>query len=355
MQSLGSLCHGRDNNFNLLRFGAAATVILSHSILLSGQVTSAIAWILGYFAVNCFFVISGFLVCRSLLLRSNLKHYAISRALRIYPGLIIAVLISVFGFGMVLTTMEPSLFLDHWQTRQFLFHNSLLAIGEVEVYLPGLFLTNPMTGQVNAPLWTLQYELGMYILVALIFVGARLFGKENYQKIFCTLIYTLALISMLAYLANISQQSATISVVANISRFCAMFFMGATYYLLRDKIPMGTMVAILLTGLILASNSIRPLFVTITYLSIGYLLLYLAYIPAGWLRTFNRVGDYSYGMYVLAFPVQQMLVQQWPQIGAPGLFAASMLVTVPAAMLSWHLIEKPCLRLKPGRSDPTKS
>ena len=93
---LGEVCHGRDNNFNLMRVGAALAVIVSHSCILRGNEANQIPRILSFFAVNCFFVISGFLVCKSLLYRPNLLAFLWARFLRIYPALVIAVAFCVF-------------------------------------------------------------------------------------------------------------------------------------------------------------------------------------------------------------------------------------------------------------------
>src|SRR5579872_6898893 len=99
---LADLSIGRANNFNLLRFFAASLVILSHC--------SAIAWgenpepVWNYFGgletggslgVLIFFAISGFLVVQSFVSRARLKYFVAARALRIYPGLVTAVVYSV--------------------------------------------------------------------------------------------------------------------------------------------------------------------------------------------------------------------------------------------------------------------
>lgn len=346
--SLATVSRGRDNNFNLLRFGAASAVILSHSVLLSGNIHSSIAWALGYVAVNCFFIISGFLLCRSLTLRNNLRHYFISRCLRIYPALGVTVLLCVLISATILSELDISEFFRESQTWRFLLNNSLLVVGQVEVYLPGMFTTNPIPGQVNAPLWTLQYEILMYFWLAAIYLFERLTAPLFIGTISTFLIIMLAVASMIIYLANISQPQPDTGIAANVVRFTAMFFTGAGFYLLRNRVRLSTFIVASLFILIFVSYGIRPLFITLTYLSLTYLLLYLAYVPSGRVRLFNRLGDYSYGLYIFAYPIQQTLVYTWPNIGPVTLFVSSLLLALFFAMASWHLIEKPCLSLKPG-------
>ncbi len=349
--TLDALSGDRNNNFNLLRFAAASAVILGHSILLSGQRTSSLGWSLGYAAVNCFFVISGFLVCRSFCLRGNLRDYLACRTLRLYPALLIAVAFCVFGVGLWMTPVDPATFLGHEQTRRFLWHNSLLFVGQVEIHLPGLFSRNPYPGQVNAPLWTLQYELGCYLLLALLGAPTLLLAAARRESILRAIVTLLALVCMALFLANVASSTPETGIVANGVRLGAMFFSGAALYLWRQHIRLSHSAALLLVIVIviLALSPWRSPFVVTTWLALPYLLLYLAYVPGGALRCFNRLGDYSYGLYVFAFPLQQLLVWYLSGINAPTLFLASMTCTLPLAMLSWHCVEKPALALKPQR------
>jgi peptidoglycan/LPS O-acetylase OafA/YrhL len=89
-------------------------------------------------------------------------------------------------------------------------------------------------------------------------------------------------------------------------------------------------------------------------LAMPYVVFWLAYRPGGLLRAYNRVGDYSYGVYIYAFPVQQMLVAWFPGLGIWPLTAAAGAITLLLAVLSWHGVESPALRWRhrsrPGRA-----
>jgi len=108
----GSL-HARENNFDFLRFFAASLVLLVHSYPLTGrQPEEPIELLTGYenggsFAVSIFFVISGYLITSSWLSSSSPTSFLIKRALRILPALALAVLLSVFIIGPLVTTESP--------------------------------------------------------------------------------------------------------------------------------------------------------------------------------------------------------------------------------------------------------
>jgi peptidoglycan/LPS O-acetylase OafA/YrhL len=80
-------------------------------------------------------------------------------------------------------------------------------------------------------------------------------------------------------------------------------------------------------------------------LFLGYATAWLAYVPGGVLRHYNRLGDYSYGLYIYAFPIQGLVAWAFGSLG-PGLHI--LLATPPVLLLSvasWHLVEDPALRL----------
>ncbi len=81
-------------------------------------------------------------------------------------------------------------------------------------------------------------------------------------------------------------------------------------------------------------------------LALGYVVLWLALVPGGVLRLYNRLGDYSYGFYLWQFPIQQCIVLARPQIRQPELLLASLPAALALAVVSWHLVEAPALALK---------
>jgi peptidoglycan/LPS O-acetylase OafA/YrhL len=81
-------------------------------------------------------------------------------------------------------------------------------------------------------------------------------------------------------------------------------------------------------------------------LALGPITLHLAYLFGGWIRNFNRLGDYSYGVYIYAFPVQQCLAALIPGISVARMNIYASLITLTLAVMSWHFIEKPALDRK---------
>jgi peptidoglycan/LPS O-acetylase OafA/YrhL len=86
-------------------------------------------------------------------------------------------------------------------------------------------------------------------------------------------------------------------------------------------------------------------------MALAYGVLWLALVPAGTVRQFNRIGDYSYGLYILCFPIQQTFVMLDPQITPLWLLLWSFPAVLGLAVLSWHFIEHPALRQKAWAGD----
>ena len=125
-----------------------------------------------------------------------------------------------------------------------------------------------------------------------------------------------------------------------------MFFSGAAAYLLRHRIVLSWP-AFWAIALALAISALhRQSFFVVYHLAIAYLVLFIAFVPRGVLRHYNRVGDYSYGVYIYAFPVQQAAVAWWPQLTVLEMMGASALATLALAAASWHLVEHRALATK---------
>ena len=342
---LASFAHGRDNNFNLIRFVAATNVIVFHSfaltdhrkddplLRLTGGVVDG-----GYLAVMVFFVVSGFLVAKSFVRQPSVGAFVAARVLRIYPGLVLAAVVTVLVAGAC-STLPWRSFLGDPQTLEYLLATA--SGWDVRDRLPGAFASNPFPHAVNGSLWTLPIELKFY-------VGCLLAGV-------CTLLhrpwlYNAAFLVGVVLFARHPEWFPIRPEIGVVRDFALAFALGAFAWVNRDRIPLSPWLA---AGalLLIAFNpwglGRRPFFVPL----VAYLVLALALHPRFRFAPFNRVGDYSYGLYVYAFPIQQMLVQVLPGIGPVELFAAAFAVTAVLAVLSWHLVEQPMLGLKSRFAD----
>lgn len=339
---LSSCLEGRDNNFNLLRFGAATAVFVSHCPGIAGLGIISISTLLGYVAVNAFFLISGFLVASSLYARKSILKFGVSRVLRVYPALLLAVLYSVFAIGMNLSSLTIPGYISDPLTLDYTVKNMLQWLRPVPLMLPGLDWD-----PVNATLWTLPYELDMYLLLAL--CGSLAFAFHGRFAKLVWLIYGVAVFAASTlYFADYSFNFDGYGLGShrNYLRFLSMFGIGVLMFLLRDRIVLKGRYVLAIIVIIILSSPLRIAFVTLAYSSLGYVLLYLAYVPGGLLRSFNRLGDYSYGVYIFGYPTQRAVMVWWPEINVIELFLISFGITLLIAVASWHCLERPALHLK---------
>lgn len=337
---------GRDNNLNLLRIVAALAVLVGHSFALLAQPEpwgALTGMTPGSVAVDVFFIVSGMLVTGSLINKQSVIDYVCARALRIFPALICMLLLTVFVLGPYFSSLPLTVYLSATETWQYLLKCASLLSG-VSYVLPGVFAQNPYPYAVNGSLWTMPYEIKMYLLL-LVFWSCLVFLKKKRLQILRYLIPAITLLAAILvfirhfYLNDDSQ----------FTRLLFMFFSGASLFMLKEKLVLTRRLFYPLLLLVLATALIsQPAFFCLYNLSIAYLVACVAYLPAGWLRAYNSVGDYSYGVYIYAFPVQQAIAALFPGIAVWSMVMASGFVTMLLALFSWHMIEKPAMALKPG-------
>jgi len=230
------------------------------------------------------------------------------------------------------------------QTYRFLIKNCLLLFG-VEYHLPAVFTDRGAETMVNAPLWTLVYEVYLYLFLGL--AGAIFLKyKTRSNKLFCLFVVAMSLMALLAYVYSLEIRPLGPPVVGHSVRFAALFGLGASFYLLRDAVKLSPWVLLILLAGLFASMSVPFLHKAVLYPILTYILLYAAYIPRGLLLKFNLVGDYSYGIYIFAYPIQQSIASYYPNISTLVLFLTSFVATLMLSILSWHLLERNALRFK---------
>jgi peptidoglycan/LPS O-acetylase OafA/YrhL len=346
---LSSYTDSRDNNFNLIRFIAASLVLFGHCYPLSGisqEPLSQYGISLGHLSVDVFFITSGFLVTRSLVIRQDLISFAMARILRIFPALIVAVLFSVFVVGLYFTTLPAQEYLTHSAIYTYLFNNTTLVLQPTAFALPYVFDTNPYKQSVNGSLWTLPWEMNMYVLLAML--GSLVFIKPSFfsLRVFKWILVGIVGISFPLYVVNYIGLFSTIPFFTMGTHFLTTFFMGAILFVFQDRIYLSKRLFGICLLLIFYTASYKSIFFPVYNLVLGYIVLYLAYVPNGFIRNFNKLGDYSYGVYIYAFPIQQSIIALIPNISVMTFFVYSFSITLIFAIFSWHFIEKPALKLK---------
>jgi peptidoglycan/LPS O-acetylase OafA/YrhL len=145
-----------------------------------------------------------------------------------------------------------------------------------------------------------------------------------------------------------------LDISAEMLRLSLCFVLGAAcaHYARHLFLRLDVLLGLLLMAWLSVGS---PLFQSLAALCIAYGVLYLAYVPKGWLLHFNRLGDYSYGLYLFAFPIQQALKAVWPGLQPWPMFASAALLTLLCAIASWHLIEKPALAYAQRRNAASRA
>jgi peptidoglycan/LPS O-acetylase OafA/YrhL len=333
----------RNNNFNLLRIVAAIAVLISHAYPLAlGPATiepleNLLGLSLGTLAVLTFFAISGYFISQSFDRRSDLVEFASARVLRIYPALVVVLLLTVFVVGPFFTDLSLGSYFSNPQTILYIPRN--LRLWSMQYDLPGVFSANRYQA-INGSLWTLLYEVACY-------ASAVIFGWLS-----SVLSRRMLAAAFVAYFALYALAFPVLPAIGhehllrhNIHLLSFPFFLGMALYHLRRMVPLRFSILTFLLGAAAASHN-QPWFHEAFVLAWCYGIFYLGF--AQWKRflTYNRVGDYSYGTYIYAWPIAQIVVASLKDCGPVLLISISLPLTLVLAALSWHLVEVKALSQK---------
>jgi len=329
----------RRNNFDLLRFVFSFVVFLVHAHALSGVPELAIfsRYLSSEIAVKSFFVVSGFLIFMSYENSGSVSAYFGKRIRRIYPAYVFVILASVL-LGAVFSSYGLSEYLS-FPLLKYLAAN-LLFLNFLQPNLPGLFQHNLLQA-VNGALWTLKIEVMFYLLVPL---AVMAFGRLGRLPVLVVLyVGSVAYSAVMGALAAQTGSGLYLELQRQFPGQLCFFVAGAAGYyyfpyLSRHALPLmiaAVAAFVLRDGL--------P-WVLVQPLALGMVVVYIAcFFPH--LGNFGKYGDFSYGIYIVHFPVLQLLIAYGRFEAAPwlALLTATVLI-VSAAILLWHLIEKPFLR-----------
>lgn len=327
------------NNFHFLRLFAAFLVFYGHGFILFGQpIASPLNHETG---IYIFFAISGFLISMSWDRDPHLWRFFMKRALRIFPALIVCVLLTLLLLGPLVTSLSLTEYAQHPQTLSYLTNIVLL----VQFSLPGVFSENPYPHAVNGSLWSLPVEFLMYIGVAL--TGQLL--SKRWLKWVVPSIWLLFVLLTVNWDSWIGHSWVVYGVDIKTAIATGIYFWaGASLYQLKLNKLFTIEVMGIAVILLMLTSLWSSLFHLLAFALIPLIVLSFGASESRWLNGFNK-ADYSYGFYVYAFPVQQLVLAIWPDWSLPIYFMVSLLMTLTLAVLSWHWIERPCLQLKPRK------
>ena len=364
--SIGATYDRRSNSFTALRLLLAVMVLYSHDWAIIGspdrdqldRVTGG-RFTFGLLAVYCFFVLSGFLVTQSMestRAPRRVLGYLGKRVLRVWPALVGTTVFVAFVLGAVLTHRSLASYYSFegglspwWYSFDTLTFNLFSNVFGWHTHVRDVFAGLPMNATTNASLWSLRFEFSMYLLLA-----AVAFVAAYRLRVMAALSAAVAYVGFfLLHAFGLAIPHPDVWVFHEWGVFVAVatyFFLGSALYAFRHRIPASAEAAVLL--------SIAALFTSV--MSIGWAIapLVIAYgvVVAGISPRFawyeGRFGDYSYGTYLLAWPVQQTVMVLVAPTSPYVLFAMALPLTLLLAVASWHLIERPALRLKGGPSAP---
>lgn len=332
------------NAFTTMRWILASTVMFSHGWDLTQPQTGldpSVA-VLGFpvsrLAVFLFFTLSGFLVTGSLIKRGSID-FTLARGLRLLPGLWVMIAVMVFGLWAAFGTLPLGQYLADPMTHKFVLRNALLWGGEFR--LPGIFNDNEFANVVNGSLWTIPHEVRCYIVLALVGAVGLLMSRRLFAALFA-----------LAAIVHLVIPGDAWLVLENPRRLAFSFFLGVLVFLWRERLWLSWPLALAAAGAVLfiPDGAIKTMAIQISW---GYLVLVAAFCSSTRFKAASvKLPDYSYGIYIYGFPAQQAAIVLGLGLTPFSNIGWGIVIMLPLAALSWHLIEKPALGLKRRAARP---
>jgi len=323
------------NIFNILRLVFASAVIFSHGYILTGVTdpsTTILPFSVSRFAVLLFFTLSGFLVTNSLQTR-GVGQFALARGLRMLPGLWVMLIVTAIGVCTAFGTVPLAALPGNASLWQYLVTNGFFLGGRYSI--EGVFLSNPIPMLVNGSLWTIPREVQCYVALAI--VGGLGLLHRRHLILAC---YGIGIVLHLLLPPDL------VPALFALRPLAISFFAGVLLFLYREKVYLSWPLAALVIGLTAISDA-GPWRELAAQLAAAYVALVVAIlVPAGCKRFSQAMPDYSFGIYIYAFPLQQMMIAVGIGTTPASNIGMTLLCVLPVAALSWHLIEKPALAYK---------
>lgn len=343
----------QNNILTLVRLCLASSVILTHAVWRISDQSGAdwfSPWLgvpISAVAVDGFFFLSGFLVFRSLARRS-LGSFMLARLARMFPGLATSVVLTALA-GAWLTSAHGLDYLNG-PTAKFLIGNLTFTKGYYE--LTGVTCGNALCN-VNGSLWTLPWEMRCYLILAALSLLGLIVPRRFAAIAVVTLLGALAwYLTPLGARLEAHHHAGIAYQLEQVARLWSMFALGCAASIWYRRIPLNPWVALALLGLTVLSAHM-PVAFFVRAATIGYGILYCGFRPWSFRHRIGRWPDYSYGIYIYAFPVMQLVMGAFPGLNAAELAAINLICVLPIAALSWHIVEKPVLELVRRRSLPS--
>jgi peptidoglycan/LPS O-acetylase OafA/YrhL len=330
----------RENNFDFVRLVAAISVVFSHAFLVAEGTEaneplvrlSGNQAVLGLIGVFVFFAISGYLVTESYCRSPAPGAFALRRALRIFPGLIVNTLICALVLGPLVTTQPLATYFADSAVGNYIVKT--LTLNPVIPSLPGVvFVDNPVGLMVNGSLWTLRPEAMMYAMIVIL-------------GIFRLLRVSVAVVLVGAGIAAVcfEQYTKPLGDLGGWAWMLGFFAAGMCLFFLRDRLPFNRWGALFALAALVGFTVVGHL-IMLFPLAGAYLTIYAGRRYDRCLDYSRYAGDLSYGIYIYGWPAEDAVIYlsggraSWWQV-----FLGALAIALPLAYLSWHLVEHPALR-----------
>lgn len=283
-------------------------------------------------AVKSFFVISGFLIFSSFEKSKSIASFARKRFLRIYPGYIFVIVSSSFLLYFVSSCDFYAYFNLDW--FKYVFYN-ILFLGFMKPSLPGVFDTNKI-GAVNGALWTLKVEVMFYFTVPFL---VSLFSKFSKHVVILVVYFISVIYAIVLSKASFLYQS---SLYDELSRQLpgqmSYFISGAAFFYYFDFFERWKNLALAIGLSVLAFNYFYPLPILYPF-ALATVVIY--FVMFSHIVDCGKYGDFSYGVYIIHYPLIQVLLCCGLFIGRPSLFlCTTILSTLLLSYFMWHMVEK---------------
>ena len=328
-----------NNNFDLLRFLFAFIVFLVHAYVLSGAESLSILSDVfsSEIAVKSFFVVSGFLIFMSYENSKNAGNYFSKRARRIYPAYLFVIVACVF-LGMILSKYSLHEYIS-LELAKYIAAN-LVFLNFMHPNLPGVFEHNSLQA-INGALWTLKIEVMFYLLVPVVVMAFRKFGRMKVILLLyvCSVLYSV----YMEYMANKTGTGFYLELQRQLPGQLVYFLAGATGYYYFQHFAKYTPWLALFAVVAFTMQSWLP-WIAVQPIALGVLVIYFACIFS-YVGNFGKYGDFSYGVYIVHFPILQLLVSFGLFSTHPWLMLlVAVSIVIAIAFILWHFVEKRFLR-----------
>jgi peptidoglycan/LPS O-acetylase OafA/YrhL len=335
----------QNNNIGFLRFIFSCLVVIGHAYTLN-IIQIEKLFLEDFFksltalSVSSFFIVSGFLIQKSIYNTPKYNVYIKKRLFRIIPLYYLTILISTIALSLVATIPLES----YWtqaSTWKYLGKNLIFNISH---HINGVFENNKYQSP-NGSIWSIPYELLCYFLFSIAFLF-----KYKSSKVFEKALIILYILLQITFITvyTLEDTNTELRFVVNLSKYISLFYSGylISYFNIHKKFTIywGGAISLFLFMLTYNLTSAKTVFVVpFSYIFWSIFIIYISTRATSNLPKFSKYGDPSYGIYLMSFPIQQIFIQYFPNWHPLFNALSTLILVVPLSYITWHYFEKPII------------